>query len=418
MLSTAPRRVAALAAALLLAAHVFDAPEPFSRADVQPLAASPLAPTLHHLVVATKHKPGLDLLLLSARRLGYATRVLGAADARPIGHHTTPLCLFDCPPAFGLKMTLVKEAVAALPPRDWVLFTDAYDVVFARPAADLVRALEAWEARAPPGAALVFGAEKLAWPDAGLPGYAARSAARVAAGGAAADAYPFLNSGVYAGRAAAVLAAVAGGYDIRTNDQRFFTEMLVGSAAAPRAPAAARVALDDAQALFANFAGTAAGADWRIEPRGGGDAGGGGGGAAPAWSPARVLFPAPGGGGAAHEPFVLHFNSFGKRHLLAVAAATHGAAGAALGDVAQHDGDEVRELFLQPAKAVLLAPLPRAARAALVAARAGDAAAAAMVVALVAAAARGAAGCVRRRAAARAAGGARSRAVEETKSSV
>lgn len=362
MCSSLFTRAAAVVVVALCLLHVFDVPPLHSAADVSPLPASQsTAPSLHHLVVATKAKPGLSLLLLSARRFGYATTVLGGGDARPIGHHTTTLCLFDCPPSFGLKMTLVKEAVAALPPDDWVLFTDAYDVVFARAAEELVADLVAWEARAPHGARILFGAEKLAWPDEGLPGYAAR-------GGAA---YPFLNSGVYAGRAAAILDAVSDGYDISTNDQRFFTQKLVGTAAAPLQREDARVELDEAQAVFSNFAGTAPGADWEI--------------AWPAHAPAdaghgAVVFTHA---GARARPAVLHFNSFGKVHMHRVAHAVLGSAASAIADLAQWDGNEVRELFLLPARAAILSLLPRRVRHPLADAQLSDLAAAALALAAV-----------------------------------
>jgi hypothetical protein len=324
---------------------------PYTREELLPLSIEKSStPNLHHLVVATKSKPGLDLLLYSARRGGYATHILGAADARPIGHHTTPLCMFDCPTAFGLKLILVKEAVAALPPRDWVLFTDAYDVIFSRPAPELLAALEAWEASAPAGVDLLFGAEKFEWPDGNLPGYAARGPAP----------YPFLNSGVYAGRAAAVLASVSDGYDLSTDDQRFFTEKFVGSHAKPRGSASSRIALDENQNIFANFAGTNGDVDWFVDH-------------------SRILF-----GSARTAPIVLHFNSgLGKRHMLKVAAAALGPAGAALADVAQYDGNEIRELFLNPAKNILLSFLPYMVRAALSAAHLGDAAAFSVALALV-----------------------------------
>lgn len=260
--------------------------------------------------------------------------------------------MFDCPPAFGLKMTLVKEAVELLPPRDWVLFTDAYDVVFARPAPELLAALEAWETAAPPGMDLLFGAEKFEWPDENLPGYATRETAS----------YPYLNSGVYAGRAAAVLAAVSSGYDISTNDQRFFTEMLVGSATKQRANSETHLLLDKDQSIFANFAGTQAAADWVIDG-------------------SRVTFK---NDATVHSlPFVLHFNSVGKKHMFSVVSAVLGAAGAIIADAAQFDGNEIRELFLQPVKTILLSPLPRAARAVLVRARMGDAAALAIAATLI-----------------------------------
>ena len=353
-------RASVFAACVFLLLHLFDVPPLYADTDVFPLPASKsTAPSLHHLVVATKSKPGLSLLLLSARRFGYATSVLGGGDSRPIGHHTTTLCLFDCPPSFGLKMTLVKEVVSALPPDDWVLFTDAYDVVFARPAEELVADLVAWESRAPHGAKILFGAEKLAWPDEGLPGYAARGSAP----------YPFLNSGVYAGRASAILEAVSDGYDISTNDQRFFTQKLVGTAAAPLQREDSRVELDETQSIFSNFAGTTMGADWEI--------------AWPAHAPAD-----PGHGsvvfthaGSRARPAVLHFNSFGKVHMHRVAYAVLGAAASAIADLAQWDGNEVRELFLLPARAAILSPLPLRLRYPLADAQLCDVVAAAIALA-------------------------------------
>ena len=82
-------------------------------------------------------------------------------------------------------------------------------VAFARPAAAVAPA-EPPSPSAPPR--LLFTAEVYEWPDVGRP-YATRHLR-----------LPFLNSGVYAGRAAAVLRAVdSGGYDLNTDDQRFFT---------------------------------------------------------------------------------------------------------------------------------------------------------------------------------------------------
>ena len=256
-------------------------------------------------------------------------------------------------------MTLVKEAVELLPPHDWVLFTDAYDVIFSRPAHELLAALEDWEAAAPPGIDLLFGGEKFEWPDENLPGYAARGSAD----------YPFLNSGVYAGRASAVLAAVSSGYDISTNDQRFFTDMLVGSQAKPRAPTQTHLLLDKHQSIFANFAGTTVGTDWIIEGT-------------------RVLFINKEAAATTTVvptralPAVLHFNSVGKKHMFNVISAVLGPAGASIADAAQFDGNEIRELFLQPAKTALLSPLPRFVRALLVKARLGDVAAIVIATAL------------------------------------
>ena len=289
-----------------------------------PAAAPPR--NLHHLVVATKRRPGLDLLLLSASQQGYRTTVLGANESRPLGHWAQ---------AFGLKMILMRDAVAALPPDDWVLFTDAYDVIFQRPAAELVGALEAWEARAggPNRSAprLLFTAEVYEWPDVGLP-YATRHLR-----------LPFLNSGVYAGRAGAVLRAVdSGGYDLGTDDQRFFTGHYFA-----QAPVA--VELDHAAALFACLAGLT-GAQFSLV-----GGGGGGGGAA-------LVVPAPGDGVAGAAPHVLHFNGAnGKVHMYRAAAHVMGEAGARVAERAAWEGG-VSFILLAPSRELMVALLPWSVR--------------------------------------------------------
>jgi len=307
----------ALAASLLL--HLFDASSP----PPAPPAAPPASPrNLHHLVVATKRRPGLDLLLLSASQLGYRTTVLGANETRPLGHWSQ---------AFGLKMMLMRDAVAALPPDDWVLFTDAYDVIFQRSATELLDALQAWEARSggPNRSAprLLFTAEVYEWPDVGLP-YATRHLR-----------LPFLNSGVYAGRAAAVLRAVdSGGYDLRTDDQRFFTGQYFA-----QAPVA--VELDHAAAVFACLAGLR---EAQFSLAGGGSGGGG----------APLLVPAPGEGVAGSVPHVLHFNGAnGKVHMYRAVAHVMGEVGARVAERAAWEGG-VSFILLAPSRELMVALLP------------------------------------------------------------
>jgi len=138
--------------------------------------------------------------------------------------------------------------------------------------------------------------------------------------------------------------------------------------------------LDTHQSIFANFAGTSVGTDWVIEGT-------------------RILFINKEAAATAAAttttttgttpppptralPAVLHFNSVGKKHMFSVISAVLGPAGAAIADAAQFDGNEIRELFLQPAKTALLSPLPRFVRAMLVKARLGDAAAIAIAILL------------------------------------
>jgi hypothetical protein len=254
---------------------------------------APGAARLHHLTVCTRREAGLTLLLESGARFGYSSTVLGLNDTRPLGHWAT---------AFGLKLILMLEAVSALPPNDWVLFTDAYDVVFQRPAAELLAALEAWGA-GPEGAGgrLLFTAEVYEWPDLQQP-YDTRHLR-----------LPYLNSGVYAGRAGDVRRAVSGGYDLNTDDQRFFTQQYFEGGRA-------RHVLDHGAHFFASLAGLNPGEHYQLVPP---TAAGG----------LPLLVPNPGSGVEGKPPFVLHFNgAFGKKHFFDTAGFVLGQRGALLSE--------------------------------------------------------------------------------------
>jgi hypothetical protein len=167
---------------------------------------------LHHLTLATKPSPGMELMLASSAALGWPTRVLGGGNMTiALGHAGV-----GGPAQWGLRLRVLHDAAAALPPRDWVLWTDAYDVIFQRHAGSFLRALEGWEAgAAPSGTKLLFAGELGEWPDGDQP-YTSRHRR-----------FPFLNAGTWAGRAGDVAAATASGYAPDTDDQRFFTGQLL-----------------------------------------------------------------------------------------------------------------------------------------------------------------------------------------------
>jgi hypothetical protein len=82
------------------------------------------APALHVCTVASRWAPGLDLLRESAAAVGLAVTVLGEGDTELSGWGE----------GLGRKLFHVGAFARALPPTDFVLLVDAYDVVFmARP---------------------------------------------------------------------------------------------------------------------------------------------------------------------------------------------------------------------------------------------------------------------------------------------
>lgn len=290
----------------------------------------PVVPGLHHLVVATKRRPGLELLLASSARFGYRTTVLGSNESRPLGHWSK---------AFGLKMILMHEAVAALPPDDWVLFTDAYDVVFQRPALELLAALEEWEASSngsSPSGRLLFTAEVYEWPDVNGP-YTTRHLR-----------LPFLNSGVYAGRARHVLRAVSSGYDLNTDDQRFFTQQMFGTGGGAPSPTLPTIVIDHEARYFSCMAGLPV-QDFALWPPG-------------AAAPYPLVVPIEGGGVVGTPPFVLHFNGAnGKVHLFWAVQHVLGEGGAFLAERPAWEGG-VSFILLGPSRELMILMLPWKAR--------------------------------------------------------
>jgi len=159
-----------------------------------------------HLTVADKPHEGLRLLFETAALQNIETRVLGYGSLQKIGHGAGFL-----KKGFGLKLSALKQELLELGERP-VLFTDAFDVLFQH---DLQRVhqkiLEI-------GDKVLFAAEKTNWPDANLQ-YPQKTGP-----------FPFLNSGVIAGRAHNILKLLQKPFDEKTDDQYYYAKQYVDGA--------------------------------------------------------------------------------------------------------------------------------------------------------------------------------------------
>ena len=158
-----------------------------------------------HITVSNKPHPGLDALLLSCKPFDIKTRVLGMGSTTPIGHKTG---------GFGLKLELLKQELELLPQEQLVLFTDAYDVIVQHS----LDALEQWFQVKGHQDKVLFAAESSKWPleidnlfyppPFHFP-------------------MPYLNSGVFAGRAKSILSLLQEPFDSTTDDQGYYSKQFL-----------------------------------------------------------------------------------------------------------------------------------------------------------------------------------------------
>lgn len=158
-----------------------------------------------HITVSNKPHPGLDALLVSCKKFEFETRVLGMGSKTPIGHKTG---------GFGLKLELLKKELELLPPEQLVLFTDAYDVIVQHSLAEL----EQWFQDAENTNTVLFAAESSKWPleidnlfyppPLNFP-------------------MPYLNSGVFAGRARSILGLLQEPFTSTTDDQGYYSKQFL-----------------------------------------------------------------------------------------------------------------------------------------------------------------------------------------------
>lgn len=170
-----------------------------------------------HLTVSNRAHPGLELLLLSAKKL--KTRVLDTQ--RAFGHGKG---------GWGARLDTIKAELKTLAPATKVLVTDGWDVLINGSSDKLEQWLEDH-----PGKVL-FAAEifKFPYQDIHYPKVKGP--------------FPFLNAGVFAGRSADILDILKAPYDAKTDDQGFYTlQFLYGQ----------KIVLDNHAEFFLCLAGTA-----------------------------------------------------------------------------------------------------------------------------------------------------------------
>jgi hypothetical protein len=208
--------------------------------------------------VCNKRCPGLDLWEKTARLNSLTPIVLGLKDTRELGHESE---------RFGLKFILLADYLRQLNPSEMCLVTDGFDVIFYQCELLERRLIEAIHP-----SELLFAADVFENPDQGGP-YKTRQFRA-----------PYLNSGVYAGRAGVILAVLQQAFrgsetdTLKLDDQRYFTQYMFKN------PGVIRI--DHACEHFACTAGLEYGKDFYVEK-----------------SRLTVL---------SHHPCVLHFQGFYK----------------------------------------------------------------------------------------------------------
>ena len=158
------------------------------------------------ITVCNKRCPGLELWETTANLENLTPVILGLDDHRPLGHESQK---------FGLKFILLANYLSTLSPSELCLVTDGFDVIFY--GCDGIE--KRLEKAIQPGQ-ILFAGDVFENPDQGLPYQTQHYKV------------PYLNSGVYAGRAATILAALQNalqkqeGETLALDDQRYFTEYM------------------------------------------------------------------------------------------------------------------------------------------------------------------------------------------------
>jgi len=158
------------------------------------------------ITVCNKRCPGLELWETTAKLQNLTPIILGLEDHRPLGHESQH---------FGLKFILLAKYLSTVSPSEMCLVTDGFDVIFY--GCDGIE--QRLESAVQPNQ-ILFAGDVYENPDQGNP-YQTKHY-RV----------PYLNSGVYAGRASTILAALQNalqkkeGDTLALDDQRYFTEYM------------------------------------------------------------------------------------------------------------------------------------------------------------------------------------------------
>ena len=158
------------------------------------------------ITVCNKRCPGLDLWETTARLQGLDPIILGLEDQRALGHESQH---------FGLKFILLAKYLSSLSADELCLVTDGFDVIFYG-----CEGIEQRLQKAVHPSQILIAGDVFENPDQGLPYQTLHLKV------------PYLNSGVYAGRAGTILAVLRGalekkeGETLALDDQRYFTQYM------------------------------------------------------------------------------------------------------------------------------------------------------------------------------------------------
>ena len=163
-------------------------------------------PTLYYITIATKPHPVLENLKRVVEKNDEILTVLGEKEGRPIG--------WDSHGTFGIKLREVYDFIHQpnIAETDIILFTDAYDVAYCGRQKDI---LDRYLTFSKP---IVFGSEAYCNP---MPELATQYVFRTTE-------FPYLNSGLFIGRAGALRICMSGYvYNDKHDDQLFWTRKLL-----------------------------------------------------------------------------------------------------------------------------------------------------------------------------------------------
>jgi hypothetical protein len=160
-------------------------------------------PTIRYITVATNPHPILKNLFQRVKQNGEDITILGLSEKRDIGWNATG--------NFGVKLREVYNYVSqsTIAPDDIILFTDAYDVIYAGNQETIVKRY--LDGNHP----IIFGGETECNPDPGEHVKYIKTDVQ----------FPYLNSGMFIGRVWAIRKCMENyEYDDNHDDQRFWTQ--------------------------------------------------------------------------------------------------------------------------------------------------------------------------------------------------
>ncbi len=154
-----------------------------------------------HITICDKPHEGLRLLLASTRENPLLRSVvLGLGTKQRVGHGR----------GFGLKLSLLKEYLMNLKEDEYIIFTDAFDVLFQTGEIGINKTKELikWIDN---NQTVLFAKEEVNWPDKNLVYTRPK----------------YLNSGVFAGRAKHILELLQVPFTETTDDQLYYAKQYI-----------------------------------------------------------------------------------------------------------------------------------------------------------------------------------------------